>query len=296
MAATEIHGITDEDVAQAPTFADVAGDVIRAIDGAVVAAYNVYFDIRFLNYELAAAGLPCEPPHLCLMYMRPMLGLGSRCTLADACAESGVDYRAAHIAAEDALASAMLTSRYYEAMQELGVNTFGDLAELRSYKFCRSFAAQMIDSAMAESCPGCASHVSRYRKASAPASAVDRESALHDLANAAQAVNSKCEVSGRHAQSTERNAVREYWEALKDVVGDLRITDDELSYIESKRTALGLPEEQMRMLHARLFMGVMSEFMDDQWLDAKECRVLHRIHACLSRLGWAPGQPDASAQ
>src|SRR5512134_1746588 len=46
VAATEIHGITDDDVADAPTFADIAGDVAGAISDAVLMAYNVYFDMR----------------------------------------------------------------------------------------------------------------------------------------------------------------------------------------------------------------------------------------------------------
>ena len=60
----------------APTFAEISGDVVRAMADCVVAAYNVYFDIRFLSYELQAAGLGDVPPHLCLMYLRPLLGLG----------------------------------------------------------------------------------------------------------------------------------------------------------------------------------------------------------------------------
>ena len=42
MAATEIHGITDDDVQGAPRFSEIAEDVAQALSGAVVAAYNVY--------------------------------------------------------------------------------------------------------------------------------------------------------------------------------------------------------------------------------------------------------------
>lgn len=57
MAATEIHGIIDDDVAGAPRFEEVAGDVARALSDCVVGAYNVYFDMKFLEYELCRAGL-----------------------------------------------------------------------------------------------------------------------------------------------------------------------------------------------------------------------------------------------
>ncbi len=57
VAATEIHGITDNDVKDAPRFEDIAGDVARALSDCVVGAYNVYFDIGFLDYELRVMSL-----------------------------------------------------------------------------------------------------------------------------------------------------------------------------------------------------------------------------------------------
>jgi DNA polymerase III subunit epsilon len=139
VAATEIHGISDADVADAPTFNDVAPVVVDALCGSVFASYNVYFDSKFVREELRRVGVRAFPPHLCLMYMRPMLGLGRKCSLRDACADTGVTHSNAHHAAADALAAAGLWTRYLEACQREGVRTFADLAELRSYKFTRSF-------------------------------------------------------------------------------------------------------------------------------------------------------------
>ena len=53
VSATEIHGITDQDVAGAPYFEDVVGDFLHAISDCVIAAYNVYFDIKFFTYEFS---------------------------------------------------------------------------------------------------------------------------------------------------------------------------------------------------------------------------------------------------
>lgn len=64
VSPTEIHGITDADVADAPRFQDIAGDLLDAIAGCVVAAYNVYFDMRFLQYELSLHGIRQSPPHV----------------------------------------------------------------------------------------------------------------------------------------------------------------------------------------------------------------------------------------
>ncbi len=57
MGATEIHGITDRDVLDAPRFEDLARELLHALSGCVVAAHNVYFDLRFLRFELDRLGL-----------------------------------------------------------------------------------------------------------------------------------------------------------------------------------------------------------------------------------------------
>ena len=57
-AATEVHGITDELVHQAPTFKQIANEVKQFIEGADLAGYNSNrFDIPMLNEEFLRAGL-----------------------------------------------------------------------------------------------------------------------------------------------------------------------------------------------------------------------------------------------
>ena len=68
LAATQYHGLTDLDVAEAPTFAQVASDVARYLSGAVVVAHNLAFEDGFLAAEFRRAGR--RPPHwpgLCTM-------------------------------------------------------------------------------------------------------------------------------------------------------------------------------------------------------------------------------------
>ncbi|MBW3599968.1 MAG: hypothetical protein KY475_22185, partial [Planctomycetes bacterium] len=87
-----------------------------------------------------------------------------------------------------------------------------------------------------------------------------------------------------------RKAIREYWDALKTVVADLEITAEEQNYVVSERRRLGLAKEQIRVLHARAFASAIAQFCDDAWLDDKELVKLRRLHRCLSKLGWAPGE------
>lgn len=56
--ATEVHGITDEDVRLCPTFIDIAHKVDEFIDGCDFMGFNLYvYDIPMLNNELNRAGI-----------------------------------------------------------------------------------------------------------------------------------------------------------------------------------------------------------------------------------------------
>jgi DNA polymerase III subunit epsilon len=50
--AIEVHGITNEFLADKPVFADIAQDFIEFIDGAELIIHNAPFDVGFINHEL----------------------------------------------------------------------------------------------------------------------------------------------------------------------------------------------------------------------------------------------------
>lgn len=139
MAATEVHGITDQAVADAPRFKDVADDLLHALSGCVLAAHNVYFDLRFLRFELDRLGLFQEVPHLCTMHSRPLLGLKA-CGLDDACKTDQIAFTPTHSSRSDSTAAALLWMRYRDAFKDRRVLTFHDLTKLgKKYKFFSSF-------------------------------------------------------------------------------------------------------------------------------------------------------------
>lgn len=261
MAATEIHGITDEDVLDAPTFSDIGGDLIRSLDGSVVSAFNVYFDIKFLRFELGQINLHEVPPHFCLMYMRPMLGIGKRCRLEEACRDANINLSAAHTAGSDALASAELITHYSNVMSERGIQTFSDLGKLKKYKFVDSFSNKPYAASLVASHPNCS--VVKGRSMAATGAAV-------------------------HIQ-VPVTPEREYWEELKGALGDLEMDDEEVERLTELRTRLGLAKETVRRLHAKAFSSVIAQCIDDKWLDDREVRLLRRVRQCLSKAGWAPG-------
>ena len=53
-----IHGITNEFVADKPFFRDIADEFLNFIGDATLVAHNANFDIKFLNNELAICGRP----------------------------------------------------------------------------------------------------------------------------------------------------------------------------------------------------------------------------------------------
>jgi len=89
---------------------------------------------------------------------------------------------------------------------------------------------------------------------------------------------------------SRQTALREYWDVLKLVIADLEVSNAELAYVERRQRSLNLDEAEIRAQHARVFGSVITQFTDDRRIDAREREKLRRLHAALSRLGWAPGE------
>lgn len=122
---THVHGITQEDVAYAPTFVEVVGDVLARLAGVIFVGHNARYDRDFLAAELSAAGifLPAIPS-LCTLKLGYRLHpeLGNH-RLATCCEAAGVDHPITHSAIDDARATAALLGRYLAEAQEVGLAT-----------------------------------------------------------------------------------------------------------------------------------------------------------------------------
>lgn len=71
-----VHGITGSDVRDAPSFEDIAGELLDRLDGAIVVAHNAVIEERFLAAEFARIGvqLPLNPALDSLWLARRTLG------------------------------------------------------------------------------------------------------------------------------------------------------------------------------------------------------------------------------
>ena len=58
IAATQVHGLTVEDLLDKPRFADIADELLEFLEGSELLIHNAPFDVGFLNAELVRIGRP----------------------------------------------------------------------------------------------------------------------------------------------------------------------------------------------------------------------------------------------
>lgn len=118
---TRIHQVTAEDVAHAPTFADIAGHFVDVVRGSVaIAAHNARFDKLFLESEFARIGAPLqELPALCTMQLAGGGKLQACCEEFEIPAPTE-----AHTALSDARATAQLLIRLLKQRLTSAYHTF----------------------------------------------------------------------------------------------------------------------------------------------------------------------------
>ncbi len=108
--ATAVHGITDADVAGAPPFVELAGQVFCLLDDAVFVAHNAPFDLAMLRHGLARVDVLYRPAAVActLDAFRLIEPLADTHRLDALCARHGIVLAEAHDALSDVLATAGL--------------------------------------------------------------------------------------------------------------------------------------------------------------------------------------------
>ena len=126
---TRVHGIAASDVASAPSFQTIAGDVLDRLRGTIVVGHNVRFDASFVRAECERSGLALPAfPTLCTLGLVSTLGLSvaSR-KLVDCCEAVGVGLHGAHSALGDARATAGLLTACLRVASDDGLTSFAEL-------------------------------------------------------------------------------------------------------------------------------------------------------------------------
>ncbi|MCF2706300.1 3'-5' exonuclease [Arcanobacterium haemolyticum] len=118
VSATFIHGITDSDVADAPTFASLLPTLTELLDGRAIVAHNAVFDVAFLNSSFARSRFPHTIPHqatVCTMELSKIYLPDGRHSLAAAAERAGIRLDNHHRALSDAWTAAHLLRHYLAA-------------------------------------------------------------------------------------------------------------------------------------------------------------------------------------
>lgn len=145
VGAVEVHGITAEMVAGAPTFASVAGAVARRLDGRIFASHNARFASRFVDKELRRVGLELSLGRA----MSTLRLTGSRLNLA--CSAAGIDLADDHRALDAARATAQLLHRFDQgAVPFMAAAVFGRLDDAAPQLACRPSTSPTLRSDLQE--------------------------------------------------------------------------------------------------------------------------------------------------
>jgi DNA polymerase III subunit epsilon len=126
--ALAIHGITDDMVADAPPFSQVAADVVEMLSGVVFVGHNAPFDLGFLVEELAHMSTTIPPMvALCTLRLSRYTYRLPSYSLTKVTQALGIEVAGeAHRALTDALLTKALFERITDVMWRRGMRTVRD--------------------------------------------------------------------------------------------------------------------------------------------------------------------------
>jgi DNA polymerase III subunit epsilon len=137
LGSQSIHGIRAAEVRRAPTFRQIAGDLVERLSGRVPVAHNWAFDAMHLRAEFARIEVktPFEiPAGLCTMNIAGTALPGSARSLLDCCEWVGLALKEWHTALADARAAGTLLQYYLAHTPEL-VRLTGNHVQAASWQW-----------------------------------------------------------------------------------------------------------------------------------------------------------------
>ena len=129
---TELTGITNEMVAGAPVFADVAGKLAAVMRGRTFVAHNAPFDWGFLSMEFDQVGRPgamAGTPLCTVRLARRLLAYLPRRNLDSVAQHYDVTIEGRHRALGDARATAQVLLRMLRELEHQGIYSLEELHE-----------------------------------------------------------------------------------------------------------------------------------------------------------------------
>ena len=141
---TSLTGISDDMVANAPLFREVADAFLEFIGDSVLVAHNSPFDLGFLNHEIGRVHEDCRVgnPALCTVQLsRRLLPDIENHKLKTVASYYSVDLINHHRASDDARATARIFINLLKMLNEQGIN---DLGAARRFSQKRYYARRKV--------------------------------------------------------------------------------------------------------------------------------------------------------
>lgn len=131
-AVIAIHGITNEMVKDAPSFADVLPRLLGILDGCVLVAHNADFDLSFLQAEFAACGVHFPPyPVIDTLKLARKSGRFERNRLGLIAQELGISCEGWHRAMADTKMAEQIFYYFLTTLNKHGVHTLEQLDQFQ---------------------------------------------------------------------------------------------------------------------------------------------------------------------
>ena len=238
---THIHGITATDVADAPTFSEIAGDVLDLVRNAAFVAHNAAFDRRFLRAEMSRIDVTLPDfPTLCTMRLVTKIGhsIPGR-KLSVLCDHFGIACDQAHAAIDDARAT---TELFRICVKELGGWSSPDLWQYATHESTEQGRKPW---------PGVTPTGRSYCRTRAAADRTRHEPYLSRLVTRLA-----------HTRSSDQG-VGEYLALLDRVLEDRRVCDEELDQLLDVANERGISKEQAIEVHCEYMRSLMRAALED---------------------------------
>ncbi|MBK6397165.1 MAG: GIY-YIG nuclease family protein [Bacteroidetes bacterium] len=144
---TNLTGISNEMVEDAPKFYQIAKDIVTLTDGAVFVAHNAQFDYGFIREEFKSLGFNYSRDYLCTVKLsRKLLPGYSSYSLGTLCQNLGISITNRHRASGDALATVKLFEMILNKDPEKEVIRNFTKNDYLNLRFPAGFDHKMLDS------------------------------------------------------------------------------------------------------------------------------------------------------
>jgi DNA polymerase-3 subunit epsilon len=242
LGPVHIHGISPSMVSMAPSFAEIANDLARLLNGRILVCHNAHFDKRMLSQEFNRLGIQAElgSPFCTMVAAKRQLGGGS--SLADTCEALDIPISNAH----SALGDTRMTHKVF--------------LELRDDSQETSFA-----------------HVT-YADEILPSRTIQRD-AFNELKH--DATSRIKEFTKKVPFPTSDNAEIAYLLLLNMALEDLQISKEEKTELASWAINLGLTPRKISALHLNYLDSCVAAARRDKLVTESEVEIIKKIASAL---------------